>query len=80
MAEYRRDKHTVYNITYHYVWATKYRYQVNMHFGTGTCKVSAFNSPNGMIVGKSLNDVFKRIRNKHGLLPEQIILEFQPEN
>ena len=28
MAEYRRDKHTVYNITYHYVWATKYRYHV----------------------------------------------------
>ena len=28
MAEYRRDKHTVYNITYHYVWVTKYRYHV----------------------------------------------------
>jgi len=28
MEEYRRDSHTVYNITYHYVWATKYRYQV----------------------------------------------------
>jgi putative transposase len=28
MAEYRKDKHTVYNITYHYVWVTKYRYHV----------------------------------------------------
>ena len=28
MAEYRRDRHTVYNITYHYVWVTKYRYHV----------------------------------------------------
>ena len=28
MAEYRKDRHTVYNITYHYVWVTKYRYHV----------------------------------------------------
>ena len=28
MAEYRRDKHTIYNIEYHYVWVTKYRYHV----------------------------------------------------
>ena len=28
MAEYRKDAHTVYNITYHFVWVTKYRYHV----------------------------------------------------
>ncbi len=28
MAEYRKDGHTVYNITYHFVWVTKYRYHV----------------------------------------------------
>ena len=26
--EYRYDSHTVYNIEYHFVWVTKYRYQV----------------------------------------------------
>ena len=28
MAEYRKDSHTVYNIMYHFVWVTKYRYRV----------------------------------------------------
>ena len=28
MTEYRKDEHTVYNIMYHYVWVTKYRYHV----------------------------------------------------
>ena len=28
MEEYRKGSHTVYNIQYHFVWATKYRYQV----------------------------------------------------
>ena len=28
MPEYRRGAHTVYDIQYHFVWATKYRYQV----------------------------------------------------
>ncbi|RJQ27923.1 MAG: IS200/IS605 family transposase [Peptococcaceae bacterium] len=28
MAEYRKGSHTVYNIEYHIVWVTKYRYQV----------------------------------------------------
>ena len=28
MAEYRKDSHTIHNIKYHYVWVTKYRYQV----------------------------------------------------
>ncbi len=28
MTEYRKDAHTVYNIMYHYVWVTKYRYHV----------------------------------------------------
>jgi putative transposase len=28
MPEYRKDGHTVYNITYHFVWVTKYRYHV----------------------------------------------------
>ena len=28
MPEYRKDEHTVYNIMYHYVWVTKYRYHV----------------------------------------------------
>ena len=26
--EYRRGSHSVYNIEYHFVWITKYRYQV----------------------------------------------------
>jgi putative transposase len=26
--EYRTGSHTVYNIEYHFVWVTKYRYQV----------------------------------------------------
>jgi len=28
MAEYRRGSHTLYDIKYHFVWITKYRYQV----------------------------------------------------
>ena len=28
MAEYRKSSHTVYDIKYHLVWVTKYRYQV----------------------------------------------------
>lgn len=28
MAEYRKGSHTVYDIKYHFVWITKYRYQV----------------------------------------------------
>ena len=28
MAEYRRGSHTVYNLQYHFVWVTKYRYKV----------------------------------------------------
>jgi putative transposase len=28
MAEYRRGSHTVYNLQYHVVWVTKYRYHV----------------------------------------------------
>lgn len=28
MAEYRSSSHTVYNIKYHFVWITKYRYKV----------------------------------------------------
>ena len=28
MVDYRRGSHTVYNIEYHFVWVTKYRYQV----------------------------------------------------
>ena len=28
MAEYRRGAHTVYDIKYHFVWVTKYRYKV----------------------------------------------------
>ena len=28
MAEYRRGSHTIYNIQYHVVWVTKYRYPV----------------------------------------------------
>ena len=28
MVEYRRGPHTVYEIQYHFVWVTKYRYQV----------------------------------------------------
>ena len=28
MEEYRKDSHTVYNVMYHYVWVTKYRYHV----------------------------------------------------
>ncbi|OPX87843.1 MAG: hypothetical protein A4E53_02341 [Pelotomaculum sp. PtaB.Bin104] len=28
MAEYRKSSHTVYNIEYHIVWVTKYRYQL----------------------------------------------------
>jgi len=28
MDEYRKDGHTAYNIMYHYVWVTKYRYHV----------------------------------------------------
>lgn len=28
MGEYRRGAHTVYDIQYHFVWVTKYRYQV----------------------------------------------------
>ena len=28
MTEYRKDGHTVYSITYHFVWVTKYRYHV----------------------------------------------------
>ncbi len=28
MAEYRNDSHTVYDIKYHFVWITKYRYKV----------------------------------------------------
>ena len=28
MAEYRRGSHTLYDIEYHFVWVTKYRYQV----------------------------------------------------
>ena len=26
--EYRKGSHTVYNIQYHFVWVTKYRYHV----------------------------------------------------
>ena len=28
MVEYRRGSHTLYDIQYHFVWVTKYRYQV----------------------------------------------------
>ena len=28
MSQYRRDSHTVYDIKYHFVWITKYRYKV----------------------------------------------------
>jgi putative transposase len=28
MGEYRRGSHTVYNLQYHFVWVTKYRYEV----------------------------------------------------
>ena len=28
MAEYRKGWHTVYSIEYHFVWVTKYRYQI----------------------------------------------------
>ena len=28
MADYRRGSHTVYNLQYHVVWVTKYRYQI----------------------------------------------------
>ncbi len=28
MAEYRNGSHTVYDIKYHFVWITKYRYKV----------------------------------------------------
>ena len=28
MAEYRKGSHTVYDIQYHFVWVTKYRYHV----------------------------------------------------
>ncbi len=28
MTEYRKGLHTVYNIQYHFVWVTKYRYHV----------------------------------------------------
>ncbi len=28
MAEYRSSSHTVYDIKYHFVWITKYRYKV----------------------------------------------------
>ncbi|MBC8285868.1 MAG: IS200/IS605 family transposase, partial [Nitrospinae bacterium] len=28
LVKYRYGSHTVYNIEYHFVWATKYRYQV----------------------------------------------------
>ena len=28
MTEYRRGSHTVYNLQYHFVWVTKYRYEV----------------------------------------------------
>lgn len=28
MAEYRNGSHTVYDIKYHFVWITKYRYRV----------------------------------------------------
>ena len=28
MAEYKRGSHTMYNIEYHFVWTTKYRYKV----------------------------------------------------
>jgi putative transposase len=28
MAEYRRRSHTIYDIQYHLVWVTKYRYHV----------------------------------------------------
>ena len=28
MAEYRKGAHTVYDLKYHVVWATKYRYHV----------------------------------------------------
>ncbi len=28
MAEYRSSSHTVYDIKYHFVWITKYRYKI----------------------------------------------------
>ena len=28
MVDYRRGSHTVYNIEYHFVWVTKYRYKI----------------------------------------------------
>jgi putative transposase len=28
MTEYRRGSHTIFDIQYHLVWVTKYRYQV----------------------------------------------------
>ena len=28
MAEYRKGAHTIYDIQYHFVWVTKYRYHV----------------------------------------------------
>ena len=31
MSEYRNGSHTVYNIEYHFVWTTKYRYKVLKH-------------------------------------------------
>lgn len=28
IVDYRKDSHTVYDIKYHIVWVTKYRYQI----------------------------------------------------
>ena len=37
MAEYRHGAHAVYDIKYHLIWITKYRYKVLAGAGSGAC-------------------------------------------
>jgi len=58
----------------------KVRFQVNLHFGTGSYKVSACNLSVGTVTGRGVGDCVRRIINKFGIPAEGILLEFQPED
>ena len=55
-------------------------FQVNLHFGKGSYKVSACNLSIGTVVGRGVGDCVRRIINKFGIPAERILLEFQPED
>ncbi len=54
--DYRYGSHTVYNIEYHFVWVTKYRYQILYPLGIlATFKIRTKSTQEGMTNIKMLS-------------------------